>query len=98
MPLRDSKAYEILQHNIKVKIGDFGLSREIYSSDYFRQNDDGMPLPFRWMPPESIRDGVFTIKSDIWYILVIFLIEISLFKIYSIFKGRLVLFYMRCLL
>ena len=66
MPLRDSKAYEILQQNIKVKVGDFGLSREIYCSDYFRQNDDGMPLPFRWMPPESIRDGVFTIKSDIW--------------------------------
>ena len=49
-----------------VKIGDFGLARDIYKNDYYRKEGEGL-LPVRWMSPESLVDGVFTTQSDIWY-------------------------------
>lgn len=48
-----------------VKIGDFGLARDIYKHDYYRKEGEGL-LPVRWMSPESLVDGVFTTQSDIW--------------------------------
>ncbi|XP_069798572.1 high affinity nerve growth factor receptor-like [Narcine bancroftii] len=48
-----------------VKIGDFGMSRDIYSTDYYRVGGRTM-LPIRWMPPESIMYRRFTAESDIW--------------------------------
>lgn len=51
--------------NRVVKIGDFGLARDIYKNDYYRKDGAGM-LPVRWMSPESLVDGVFTSQSDIW--------------------------------
>ncbi|CAM1295286.1 sev (predicted) [Pycnogonum litorale] len=48
-----------------VKIGDFGLARDIYKNDYYRKEGEGL-LPVRWMAPESLVDGVFTSQSDIW--------------------------------
>ncbi|CAC5423210.1 Tyrosine-protein kinase Mer,Tyrosine-protein kinase HTK16,Tyrosine-protein kinase isoform SRK4,Fibroblast growth factor receptor 2,Epidermal growth factor receptor,Proto-oncogene tyrosine-protein kinase ROS,NT-3 growth factor receptor,Fibroblast growth factor receptor 1,Protein sevenless,Tyrosine-protein kinase FRK,Insulin receptor,Putative insulin-like peptide receptor,Putative molluscan insulin-related peptide(s) receptor,Insulin-like growth factor 1 receptor,Insulin receptor-related protein,Fibroblast g len=54
---------------IVVKIGDFGLARDIYKSDYYRKEGEGL-LPVRWMSPESLVDGIFTTQSDIWYVYV----------------------------
>ncbi len=48
-----------------VKISDFGLSRDIYSSDYYRVQSKSL-LPVRWMPPESILYGKFSTESDVW--------------------------------
>ncbi|KAF5278624.1 hypothetical protein FQA39_LY00666 [Lamprigera yunnana] len=48
-----------------VKIGDFGLTRDIYKNDYYRKEGEGL-LPVRWMAPESLVDGVFTCQSDVW--------------------------------
>ncbi|XP_039960123.1 protein sevenless [Bactrocera tryoni] len=48
-----------------VKIGDFGLARDIYKSDYYRKEGEGL-LPVRWMSPESLVDGIFTTHSDVW--------------------------------
>ncbi|XP_014679098.1 PREDICTED: proto-oncogene tyrosine-protein kinase ROS-like, partial [Priapulus caudatus] len=48
-----------------VKIGDFGLARDIYRNDYYRKEGEGL-LPVRWMSPESLVDGVFTNQSDMW--------------------------------
>ncbi|KAG7465669.1 hypothetical protein MATL_G00155980 [Megalops atlanticus] len=48
-----------------VKIGDFGLARDIYKNDYYRKRGEGL-LPVRWMSPESLSDGVFTRHSDVW--------------------------------
>ncbi|XP_021913370.1 proto-oncogene tyrosine-protein kinase ROS isoform X3 [Zootermopsis nevadensis] len=48
-----------------VKIGDFGLARDIYKNDYYRKEGEGL-LPVRWMAPESLVDGVFTCQSDVW--------------------------------
>ena len=36
-----------------------------YSSDYYRKEGQGL-LPVRWMAPESLLDGKFTVDSDIW--------------------------------
>ncbi|KAH7711506.1 Protein kinase domain containing protein, partial [Aphelenchoides avenae] len=48
-----------------VKIGDFGLCRHVSTTgeDYFGR---GGRLPIKWMAPESIRECVFSVKSDVW--------------------------------
>ncbi|XP_078658131.1 inactive tyrosine-protein kinase transmembrane receptor ROR1-like [Branchiostoma floridae x Branchiostoma belcheri] len=51
--------------NLLVKISDFGLSRDIYSSDYYRVQSKSL-LPVRWMPPEAILYGKFSTDSDVW--------------------------------
>ncbi|XP_029176967.1 proto-oncogene tyrosine-protein kinase ROS-like isoform X2 [Nylanderia fulva] len=48
-----------------VKIGDFGLARDIYKDHYYRMKGDH-PLPVRWMAPESLMFGIFTSQSDVW--------------------------------
>ena len=48
------------------KIADFGLSRDVYESDYYKVDSKSACLPVRWMPPESLLYGRFTIKSDVW--------------------------------
>ncbi|XP_060046544.1 proto-oncogene tyrosine-protein kinase ROS [Erinaceus europaeus] len=48
-----------------VKIGDFGLARDVYKNDYYRKRGEGL-LPVRWMAPESLVDGIFTTQSDVW--------------------------------
>ena len=45
-------------------IADFGLSRDVYSKDYYRMGTKTM-LPVKWMAPESLNDNVFTVKSDV---------------------------------
>ncbi|XP_013384581.1 proto-oncogene tyrosine-protein kinase ROS [Lingula anatina] len=52
-------------NKITVKIGDFGLARDIYRNDYYRKEGEGL-LPVRWMSPEALIDGVFTTQSDVW--------------------------------
>lgn len=51
--------------NLVVKIGDFGMSRDVYTTDYYQFGGRTL-LPVRWMPPESILYRRFTIESDIW--------------------------------
>ncbi|XP_013775128.2 insulin receptor-like [Limulus polyphemus] len=51
--------------DMTVKIGDFGMTRDIYETDYYRKGGKGL-LPVRWMAPESLKDGVFTSQSDVW--------------------------------
>ena len=48
-----------------VKIGDFGMARQMFDNDYYRFSKKGM-LPVRWMAPESIADGLYTPMSDVW--------------------------------
>ncbi|XP_029195937.2 uncharacterized protein LOC114961433 isoform X2 [Acropora millepora] len=48
-----------------VKVGDFGMARAMYGSDYYRFGRKAL-LPIRWMAPESLADGLFTTKSDVW--------------------------------
>lgn len=55
----------LVSHNLTVKIADFGLSRDMYSCDYYRVQSKSL-LPVRWMPPESILYGKFSTESDVW--------------------------------
>lgn len=48
-----------------VKIGDFGLAKDLYTSDYY-QVEGQRKLPVRWMAPEALLQGKFTIETDIW--------------------------------
>ena len=49
---------------LTVHIADFGLSRDVYSKDYYRMGTKTM-LPVKWMAPESLADNTFTVKSDV---------------------------------
>ncbi len=55
----------LVSSTYRVKISDFGLSQDVYSSDYFTLGDAEM-LPIRWMPPEAILYSKFTTQSDVW--------------------------------
>ena len=55
----------MVAEDLTVKIGDFGMTRDVYETDYYRKGTKGL-LPVRWMAPESLKDGVFTSNSDIW--------------------------------
>ncbi|CAL4166812.1 unnamed protein product, partial [Meganyctiphanes norvegica] len=48
-----------------IKISDFGMSRNLYSGDYYKIEGKAL-LPIRWMAWESILLGKFTTKSDVW--------------------------------
>ncbi|GAB1288536.1 Receptor protein-tyrosine kinase [Apodemus speciosus] len=55
----------LVGENMVVKIADFGLSRNIYSADYYKA-DGNDAIPIRWMPPESIFYNRYTTESDVW--------------------------------
>lgn len=55
----------MVANDMTVKIGDFGMSRQIYTGDYYRKGNKG-EMPVRWMAPESLGEGIFTSQSDIW--------------------------------
>ncbi|XP_066141361.1 insulin receptor-like isoform X3 [Euwallacea fornicatus] len=56
----------MVSSDMTVKIGDFGLTRDTYQSDYYKKGSGSALLPVRWMAPEAIADGVNTYDSDIW--------------------------------
>ncbi|XP_060614199.2 insulin receptor-related protein [Anolis sagrei] len=55
----------MVSEDFTVKIGDFGMTRDIYETDYYRKSGKGL-LPVRWMSPEALKDGLFNTHSDIW--------------------------------
>ena len=55
----------LLNEKLFVKISDFGLSRDVYSKDYYKFGEKSF-MPIRWMPPEAILYSTFTTQSDIW--------------------------------
>ena len=54
-----------------VKVGDFGLARDVYKQEYYRKTGNAL-MPVRWMSPESLIDGIFTSQSDVWSYGVVF--------------------------
>ncbi|XP_065569518.1 tyrosine-protein kinase transmembrane receptor Ror-like isoform X2 [Artemia franciscana] len=55
----------LVGERLTVKISDFGLSRDIYATDYYRVQSKSL-LPVRWMPAEAIMYGKFTTESDVY--------------------------------
>ncbi len=49
----------------RVKIADFGLSRDLRDKIYYKTQNLKQRLPIRWMAIESIEKGVYSIKTDV---------------------------------
>ena len=49
---------------LRVKVADFGLTREIYQQDCYRQSSHGQ-LPIKWMSPESLAYRISNEKTDV---------------------------------
>uniref|UniRef100_A0A8K9USC9 Focal adhesion kinase 1 n=1 Tax=Oncorhynchus mykiss TaxID=8022 RepID=A0A8K9USC9_ONCMY len=62
---RDIAARNVLVSSVDcVKLGDFGLSRYMEDSSYYKASKG--KLPIKWMAPESINFRRFTSASDVW--------------------------------
>ncbi|CAG9813018.1 unnamed protein product [Phaedon cochleariae] len=64
---RDLAARNILvvdEHH--VKISDFGLAQVMGTNDYYILKTPNRELPIKWYAPESLRDGKFSTRSDVW--------------------------------
>ncbi|KAM6967938.1 LOW QUALITY PROTEIN: focal adhesion kinase 1-like [Aplochiton taeniatus] len=62
---RDIAARNVLVSSLDcVKLGDFGLSRYMEDSSYYKASKG--KLPIKWMAPESINFRRFTSASDVW--------------------------------
>ncbi len=49
-----------------IKVADFGLSEDIYETEYFQQlSNQNIKLPIKWMALESIYYKKFTEKTDV---------------------------------
>uniref|UniRef100_A0A5F8GPN9 Receptor-type tyrosine-protein kinase FLT3 n=1 Tax=Monodelphis domestica TaxID=13616 RepID=A0A5F8GPN9_MONDO len=63
---RDLAARNVLvTHGKVVKICDFGLARDIMNDSNYVVRGNAR-LPVKWMAPESLFEGIYTIKSDVW--------------------------------
>ena len=48
-----------------IKVSDFGLSEDIYIKNYFRVDSSApIAVPFKWMPLESLEEGICNEKTD----------------------------------
>ncbi|KAK2860618.1 hypothetical protein Q7C36_004784 [Tachysurus vachellii] len=55
----------MLGDDLHVRVADFGLSKQIMSSNYYRQKV-AIRMPIKWMAMESLSESVYTSKSDVW--------------------------------
>ena len=58
----------LLDDRFTAKIGDFGMARMLFASEYYRQTEQATSwaLPLRWMAPESYTDGTWDLRTDAW--------------------------------
>ncbi|XP_062368420.1 tyrosine-protein kinase receptor UFO-like [Cinclus cinclus] len=55
----------MLDERLRVRVADFGLSKQVGLSQYYRQGR-GAPVPVKWVALESLAERVYTTKSDVW--------------------------------
>ena len=53
-----------VSESLQIKVADFGLTRDVYSSDYYRASHNAK-LPVKWMPPETLNDAISNEKTDV---------------------------------
>ncbi|KHN82952.1 Tyrosine-protein kinase Fps85D [Toxocara canis] len=64
---RDVSARNCLVHNMRIKITDFGLSREITKQEVkYKLKNLKQKLPIRWLAPETLMTATYTTKSDVF--------------------------------
>ncbi|OCT65185.1 discoidin domain-containing receptor 2 [Xenopus laevis] len=71
----------LVGNSYTIKIADFGMSRNLYSGDYYRIQGRAV-LPIRWMAWESILLGKFTTASDTWAF------GVTLWEMFSLCKEQ----------
>ena len=54
-----------VDEQLNVKIGDFGLARNMYEKAYYKLSNCSY-LPIQWMAIEAIEKHVFNEKTDVW--------------------------------
>ena len=72
-------------------MSDFGLAEDVYTRGYFKQSKDGsdnVRLPYRWIPPESFQDGVFSEKSDVVRFCDYLSIQLCQYQYMYVFNSR----------
>lgn len=55
----------MLDETLLVKVGDFGLARDVYQDGVYVQQEPSK-VPLKWMALESLSSNVYTAKSDVW--------------------------------
>ena len=63
--VKSCDGWEQTDSGLIIKIGDFGMSQNLYTSDYYRVRGQAV-LPVRWMSPEAVIYGKFSTDSDVW--------------------------------
>ena len=52
-----------------IKVADFGLTEDMYGTNYFRRRKNVMgneeKVPIRWMAPESIKNDIYNESTDV---------------------------------
>ncbi|XP_013419565.1 hepatocyte growth factor receptor-like [Lingula anatina] len=56
----------MLDDQLHAKVADFGLTRDVYTKEYYSSRDKQAKLPVKWMAPESMERNVYTFRSDVW--------------------------------
>ncbi|KAI1294773.1 Hepatocyte growth factor receptor [Halotydeus destructor] len=55
----------ILDQHLRIKVADFGLSRDVYEREYYK-SEKKTELPVKWMAPESMEKNSYNMKTDVW--------------------------------
>ncbi|XP_065903512.1 uncharacterized protein [Dysidea avara] len=55
----------MLDDQMVAKVADFGFSRDVYISDYYKLDHPAL-LPVKWLAPEALFDRTFNMKTDVW--------------------------------
>ncbi len=53
-----------MDRNVSIKVADFGLTRDIYETDYYIQRFNAK-VPVKWMSPESLHDRISNEATDV---------------------------------
>ena len=46
-------------------MGDFGLAEDMHGTGYVREDSKTVKIPYKWMPPESLEDALFSELTDV---------------------------------
>ena len=48
-----------------IKLADFGMSKDLYSSSYYVESNKEKPKPIRWMAPECLKRNIYNAQSEV---------------------------------
>ena len=51
-------------NSLNIKVADFGLAKDVYMTDYYRQQSIEK-MPIKWMAPEALHDRISNEKTDV---------------------------------